>query len=79
MTYENIKSEAALRKQANGLDLKLSTRAGMYLLLEHKDGCGGGYQGWDIHPSCWGPVEYPLTLCDVAQILQDEKQQALDS
>ena len=79
MTYENIKSEATLRKQANGLDLKLSTRAGMYLLLEHKDGYDGGYQGWDIHPSCWGPLEYPLTLCDVAQILQDEKQQALDS
>ena len=78
MTNLNTLSERTLRRHAEGLNLQLSTRAGMYLLLENKDGWGGGYQGWDIHPSCWGPVEYPLTLCDVAQILQDE-QQALDS
>ena len=50
-----------------GLD-QISQKAGMY----NQDGS----QGWDIHPSCWGP-NIPLTLCD--DRLQDEKQQALFS
>ncbi|MCH1552589.1 MAG: hypothetical protein L7R84_03980 [Balneolaceae bacterium] len=79
MTNLNTLSERTLRRHAEGLNLQLSTRAGMYALFQYKYGYDGGYQGWDIHPSCWGPVEYPLTLCDVSQILQDEKQQALNS
>jgi hypothetical protein len=78
MTTE-LKTENTYRKQANDLGLQLSTKAGMYALLEYKDGCGGGYQGWDVHPSCWGRLDYPLTLWDVAEVLQDEKKRALNS
>lgn len=76
---KTIKTEQTYRKQATGLGLQLSTKAGMYALFEYKDGWGGGYQGWDVHSSCWGPLEYPLTLCDVAAILHEEKQRASNS
>jgi hypothetical protein len=78
-TVEKNVSETTLRNWANDLGLCLSRRDGMYHLWVHNDGWGGGYQGWDHHPSCWNSQVYPLTLWDVTQVLREEKKQALDS
>jgi hypothetical protein len=78
MTTE-LRTENTYRKQAKDLGLLLSRRNGMYAIWHHLGGDDNGYQGWDIHPSCWHSHDYPLTLWDVAEVLQEEKQRALNS